>query len=314
MGNAQVKVRRPDAFRQFLSSSSSTNLSSPSSSTNSVNTSQEHKEEWIDGRRVVSSSTYTFPVDPDFMDLTDVSHYTFRVLLGKNYLPPLKNPKKILDIGAGNGLWAKEMALEFPKAKIYALDMVEDMFNKRNSPDNVLWELGNILEGSHYDDNCMDFVHVRFLIGAIPSAKLSIMCDELFRVCRRGGYVAMADPSNVLIRPGPRFAEWHKFMQELCVRGGFHHHIALMYEQALMKAGFVDAKVVKVPVHIGEWAGDVGSLQAENMMRLGLILPVMLPELLTQDEAVKFNQDVFAQEVNHYRSGMEYVYVWAKKP
>ena len=42
---------------------------------------------------------------------------------GKLYTAPLNDPKDMLDLGTGTGIWALEMAEEFPKAHITGTDI-----------------------------------------------------------------------------------------------------------------------------------------------------------------------------------------------
>jgi SAM-dependent methyltransferase len=307
MGNNSVKVRRPAIFREYVNPSTA-NL--PEESLNS-----EVREEWIDGRRVISSIPYTFPVDPDLMDMNDMIHFLLRKSIdGRNYVVPLKNPKRILDAGAGGGTWAKEMGDEFPKAKIYALELIDDIYNKYKTPPNVIWDVGNILDGTRYEDNFFDFVQQRILIGAIPNDKIQGVVNEYFRITKRGGWTCLIDPNNYIQNPGPLLLEWHPLLKELCDRSNVNYRMASHYEQYLRNAGFVDIRVHKFVLKLGSWAGDLGAVYSDVLMRINLMLPVMLPDMITPEEAIRYNQDVFGEEVNQYRSGFEFVFAWGRKP
>jgi ubiquinone/menaquinone biosynthesis C-methylase UbiE len=309
MGNTQVKVRRPAIFREFASASA-TNV--PNSATESFTA--EVREEWIDGRRVISSTPYTFPVDPDFMDLNDMNHYSFRKMLnGKNYNAPLKNPKRILDVGAGNGTWIKEMALEFPKAKLFAIDLVEDMYNKAKAATNISWEVGNILEPTRFDTGYFDYVHMRMIIGAIPTPKMPSVCNELYRITKKGGWVTVMDPTNVIHSAGPHMKEWANLLCELCKRSGVNPYVALDYEQYLKNAGFSEVKVIKFNRGAGSWAGDLGAILVDTMMRLTLMMTVMLPDLLTPEAAIRLNQEAFGEECNMHHTECEWIMINARK-
>jgi ubiquinone/menaquinone biosynthesis C-methylase UbiE len=307
MGNVQIKVRRPAIFREFINPSS---INLNNDSLNSV-----LHEEWVDGRRVISSSPYTFPVDPDFMDTSDMQHYINRkTLSGKNYLGKLKNPKRILDAGTGSGMWAKDMGREFPKAKVYALDMVEDMFNKAKCPPNVVWEVANLFDGTRFDNNYFDYVHQRLLIGAIPDDKIQGIVNDYFRITKRGGTCCLVDPGNIIRNVGPKMQRWHDLLQAMCVRAGVNYRMAQCYEQFMREAGFVDIKVATFYLDIGGWAGDMGAVYADVLMRLTLMFPLMIPDLISHEEVITLNQEAFGEELNHTHPGMQFVYVTGKKP
>lgn len=69
----------------------------------------------------------------------------------------------ILDVGAGNGVWAMEMAQRYPQATILGIDLSSSLLPS-NVPPNLTFEIGDVAEpwppGKLYD-----FIHVRNLVG-----------------------------------------------------------------------------------------------------------------------------------------------------
>ena len=58
------------------------------------------------------------------LDRLDLQHHVITLLLnGELHLAPLENPRRILDIGTGTGLWAIEMADRFPNATVIGTDL-----------------------------------------------------------------------------------------------------------------------------------------------------------------------------------------------
>jgi len=250
------------------------------------------------------------------MDMNDLNHYCHKKIHnGKNVVWPYfpKNPKRILDVGTGSGLWAKDMAKEYPKCTVHGLDMMEDIINKIGAPDNVVWDIANILERTPYPDNYFDFIHFRYMIGGIPEAKMQAVCDEMFRITKRGGSITMIDPTNIFINEGPLHKKWHNTLLELCYRLGINCFIPAKYEECFLQAGYKETHVLKYTRAKGNWGGDLGAILADVAMRMTLMMPIMAPDLITPEEAVKLNQDCMAEEVNQYRTEAEYVYVSGKK-
>ncbi|EKJ69832.1 hypothetical protein FPSE_09989 [Fusarium pseudograminearum CS3096] len=66
------------------------------------------------GRRyhAYREGAYPFPNDHKEQDRMDLGHHIYRLLLGgKLYLAPIgDNPKRVLDLGAGTGIWAIDFA------------------------------------------------------------------------------------------------------------------------------------------------------------------------------------------------------------
>ena len=58
------------------------------------------------------------------LDRLDLQHHVIKLLLnGEIHLAPLDNPRRILDIGTGTGLWAIEMADRYPNATVTGTDL-----------------------------------------------------------------------------------------------------------------------------------------------------------------------------------------------
>lgn len=134
--NPCVFMTRSDSDRQ--------NTSTSSSSVSIVPT----KYVWQNGRRMLNDdmANYLWPTDLDESDRLNTQHNIIRYVLRRVFLSPVTDPKRVLDVGCGTGMWMKEVAREFPKATLIGVD-IADMFMQTDIPSNCSFELGNILEG-----------------------------------------------------------------------------------------------------------------------------------------------------------------------
>jgi SAM-dependent methyltransferase len=156
-------------------------------------------EVWKYGRRKITITPYLLPVDPLEMNRIDLSHTIYKAVFGNvNHLAPLKNPKRILDVGCGSAIWVKEMAKDYPKARVLGIDLSEDVMNRYGLPKNAALECGNVLNGLDYPSGKFDFIHQRLLIGGIPTASWHTVLKEYLRLLRPGGCVQIADPCNII--------------------------------------------------------------------------------------------------------------------
>lgn len=72
---------------------------------------------WLSSARIdlytlsnLSGLAYPYPNDEQELDRLDMQHHMFKfVMQGQLYHVPLKDPKEILDIGTGSGIWPIEM-------------------------------------------------------------------------------------------------------------------------------------------------------------------------------------------------------------
>src|SRR5579872_7331430 len=83
-----------------------------------------HEYDPIGNRCHISGAPYTLPDDRQEIGHIDLSHYLLRYVLKGNYLAPIVQPARILDIGCGSGRWLSEMALEFPQADLVGVDFI----------------------------------------------------------------------------------------------------------------------------------------------------------------------------------------------
>ena len=78
------------------------------------------------GRRyhAYQAGSYSFPNDEQELNRMDIEHHNQRLQLdGKLHLCPLQDPKEVLDIGCGTGIWAIDMADEYPACQILGIDL-----------------------------------------------------------------------------------------------------------------------------------------------------------------------------------------------
>lgn len=104
-----------------------------------------------------------------------LQHELFKLCLSGNLVEsklPLRahdhqqtQPFHILDIGAGSGLWACEMAQKFPSASILGIDLSSALLPS-DVPPNVTFEIADAMETPWPSPRRLyDFVHMRNLVG-----------------------------------------------------------------------------------------------------------------------------------------------------
>src|SRR5258708_28174968 len=76
------------------------------------------------GRRFREDVPYLLPKDLGEDERLNLQHYVFRSVLKGNYVVPLsERVTHILDVGSGSGIWGREVALGFPSASVFGLDL-----------------------------------------------------------------------------------------------------------------------------------------------------------------------------------------------
>lgn len=223
----------------------------------------------------LTSLAYLWPND---LSETERLEFQFEMLKlafeGKNYLAPLKNPKRILDIGTGTGQWAIEMGDEFPNAEVQGTDL--SPIQPSDVPENVHFYVDDASESdwavpaAHFD-----YIHTRMMAGSFEDFPAFI--KRAFHYMKPGGFIEGQE-----ILPTPccddatmpfdwPFLEWNEYLHEAADQANRPITIAKNLKRWYEEAGFVDVqeKVFRVPMN--PWAKDkhlkmLGSMMEENWM------------------------------------------------
>ncbi|KAI9783245.1 MAG: hypothetical protein M1839_004085 [Geoglossum umbratile] len=112
---------------------------------------------------------------------------------GRIHLAPIgENPRNILDIGTGTGIWAMEMGEDFPSAEIIGVDL--SPVQSSTPPPNVRFEIDDV-ESTWTYGHQFDFIHSRNMNCSIVDWPGLI--KQAFNFTRPGGWVEFreADPT-----------------------------------------------------------------------------------------------------------------------
>ncbi|MCO5565503.1 hypothetical protein L7F22_019177 [Adiantum nelumboides] len=102
-----------------------------------------------------------------------------------------RQPKRVLDIGCGDGQWILQMAQKWPETEFIGMDLVPIQVPikalQKDTQKRISWIVGNVLQGLPFPDQCFDLVHIRFLNSGIPKQKWSNLLDDVNRILSPAG-------------------------------------------------------------------------------------------------------------------------------
>jgi SAM-dependent methyltransferase len=227
------------------------------------------------GRRGASGDVpYVMPhhaIEPSEIDRLDIQHYALREHLGTNYLAPLVQPARILDVGCGTGLWAYELCAEFPRTQVVGFDLVP---SKRPWPADYRFVRGNLLQGLPFADDRFDFVHQRLLMSGVPVKAWAGTVTELVRVTQPDGWLELVEAEFDIAPAGPATGRMLDVTWRLYEQSGLDSTgiIFRSLGEHARRAGLTDVESREITVPLGEWGGRIGSLMASDIRALFLRL------------------------------------------
>lgn len=217
-----------------------------------------------EGRPGSDSEHYLVPRHPGEVDRLDVQHYALRETLQANYLAPIADPRRVLDVGSGTGQWGFEMCVQHPAALVVGLDLVA---GKPVRPAGYRQVNGNLLHGLPFRADRFDFVHQRLLVAGIPLAAWPGVVADLVRVTRPGGWVELVEVQWEIEGAGPATRQLSALMMELTAAMGLDTSGRVFHglQDFLQDAGLVNVERREVGVPVGLWGGQVGSLMVTDL-------------------------------------------------
>ncbi|KAI9268925.1 S-adenosyl-L-methionine-dependent methyltransferase [Phascolomyces articulosus] len=255
----------------------------------------------IDGRiyHNIESSSYCLPRDEEEQDRLNSEHFAIKALFSNNILPyveqQLPDNANILDIGCGSGSWVMEMAIEHPNAHVTGLDMA-DMFPTAIRPENVTFQLTNIIDGLPYDDNTFDFVHMRQLVVGLRATEWPNVIAEIFRVLKPGGLVQLVE-------------------SDFTVHRGQDPWIASKLENLLSDRTFNDVQQETRTIEFGQDGDPIaGEMMWSWKSAMRSLKPFLAHRLLKNPDEYNPVLERYFQECTHYHWHMKIWALCAQKP
>lgn len=133
---------------------------------------------------------YWLPNDATEQDRLDLQHVAWSCYMsGALAWAPIKDPRHVLDVGTGTGIWAIEFADRYPNAKVIGTDLSQIQPWGRHP--NVQWVQEDAEdEWAHFPDP-FDYIHLRMVITCFQNPK--VVMRRAYDHLRPGGWIEYQD-------------------------------------------------------------------------------------------------------------------------
>ncbi|KAI4179202.1 MAG: hypothetical protein LQ346_007246, partial [Caloplaca aetnensis] len=229
---------------------------------------------------------YVMPNDEEELDRLDLTHQKLRILLGnKLLLCPVPNPKRVLDIGTGTGIWAIEYGDDHPDTEIVGTDLSPTQPSW--VPPNVKFEVDDAEEPWTFQEK-FDVVHARYLAAAIVDWPR--LMRQAFEFTKPGGWAEFQDYDLVYYSEDGTLGDdlpiskWITTLLQAARDFGRDPCPGPKLEGWMKDAGFKDVQVSKYRIPIGPWAKDahLKTIGAWNLVQIEHGLEAFTLRLFTQ--------------------------------
>ncbi|KAI5809441.1 S-adenosyl-L-methionine-dependent methyltransferase [Pyronema omphalodes] len=189
---------------------------------------------------------YLLPTDEKEQDRLDLNHEMMRMVWDdKLHEAPLNEPHRILDIGTGTGIWAIDMADQYPMAEVIGTDL--SPIQPQWVPANCRFEVDDAMLEWTFKDDSFDL----FMVAILP------------RDCAvPGGYVELceygitANCDDGTMKPDNGMKIYADYLREAMSKMGRPAPKLQSMKLLLEEAGFEDVHAMEAKEPFGPWPKD----------------------------------------------------------
>ncbi|KAJ5730705.1 uncharacterized protein N7483_005213 [Penicillium malachiteum] len=283
--------------------------------------------------QTIREGEYWGPSDEQQFEALEAGHLVALVMDSESRNPlfqaPVKDPKRILDIGTGRGSWAVDAADSFPNSTVYGVDLYPPPITWM--PPNCILEVDDVLQEWTWREP-FDFIHMRLMLGAFSAEEWDTVYKQCYDNLTPGGWFEQFEGGCDLLSDDGSLPEdsiltqWGKNIVAAASNAGKPVDTLDTMRTEIEKAGFVDIheKVYKWP--IGPWPRDSVLKEAGrlsyHMWRTGmegwamyLLTKYGVPEPWSKEEVqvyvAKARRDIQNPTYHIYHKSRR---IWARKP
>lgn len=189
----------------------------------------------------------------------DIEHHNQKLQLGgKLHLCPLEDPKEVLDIGTGTGIWCIDMADEYPDCQVLGVDL--SPVQPSWVPPNCRFDVDDFDQEWTFGENRFDMIHGRFLMGSVGSH--AELYKKVYGALKPGGYFELVElecgtfSDDGTVAPDSPSNQWWSWLEEAFEKIGKPIPKIDAFPKLLEDSGFVNIRSQMVKRPVNDWPKD----------------------------------------------------------
>lgn len=191
------------------------------------------------------------PNDDTEQERLDLQHHIWRLMLdGRLHTAPLPKPEenpelRILDLGCGTGIWAIDIADEYPSAEVFGVDL--SPIQPDWVPNNCRFHVDDYEdEWTYAEDEKFDYIHARAISGT--SADWNRFYQRVKRNLKPGGWVELQEYDTWIFSDDDSFdrapwtKDWVQKLDDASKAYGKQMNVAKEHRRWMGEAGFENVR------------------------------------------------------------------------
>jgi ubiquinone/menaquinone biosynthesis C-methylase UbiE len=199
------------------------------------------------------------PVGPAELAAQDILHDVVYRAFHVRHFASVHSPRRILDVGCGTGRWLMEMSRLYPSARLYGMDLVNQL-EEHYSPRGLHLTLADVQDGLPYQTAWFDYVHQQFMRYFIPDNCWLQIIDEFYRICRPEGVVELVECELNVERPDEDTSQLLRALDTVARMAGIAQVATRGLNALLRQVGFVE---IRYRCHVVKICNADGSINSQ---------------------------------------------------
>ncbi|KAJ5567881.1 hypothetical protein N7450_010367 [Penicillium hetheringtonii] len=306
---------------------------------NDVNT---YPDDWQSETTSIGSSIYRgflengrrVPSDDQMFETYEAGHLVTIILDSERENPLFRSPigddpKHILDLGTGKGVWAIDVADMFPNATVRGVDLFPPPVSWL--PPNCVLEVDDALQSWTWREP-FDLIYMRIMTGAFNDKEWDQVYKQCYDNLRPGGWIEQVEASPVIecddgsVPKDSILNTWGPNTRESAIKSGRDLDAIDHMKESIRTAGFVDIHEQEYKWPIGPWPRDkkykeAGTVNFQHWLSgmegwcMWLLTKFGSPAPWTKEEVLvyvaKLRKEIKIPRYHTYQRARR---VWARKP